>query len=210
MLTVVMLVTLTVDGAAAADWTLAEPGDQVALVEQRPDAHKYVVVKQKSPPGDFLIATRTSVARVYEIFIAGQRQLLLAELGSRVALFDGAGRPLHQASFDTRDLEPQLRSQMRGARRQPANAPAARAAGVPIVGALIGIKKGLDACRKLERTFVLRPVARACKDYLERKIFRFMAKIVGFKTATSLLTCSQTMPRTTPWLARTIAKMVCG
>lgn len=167
-----------------------------------------MVVKRQSLPGDFLIATSTSVGQGYEIFVAGQRQLLLVEIGPRVGLFDGAGRPL--ASFDTRDLEQELRMQMQRAGGRPDSGPSVRAAGLPVVGALIAIKKGLGACRKLEKTFVLRPVARACRDYLERQIFKFMAKIVGVKTATSLFTCSQALPLKTPRVARAIAKLVCG
>jgi hypothetical protein len=37
-----------------------------------------------------------------------------------------------------------------------------------------------------------------------------MAKIVGVKTATALLTCSQALPPKTPPLARALVKMVCG
>lgn len=205
---VAISLTLTIDGASAE--TPAESGGHVVLIEQRPDLGKHVVVKRGSPPGDFLIVTSATAARAYEIFIASQRQLLLVDTGPRVTLFDGAGRPVPRASFDMRVIERELRSQLRRVGRRPESGVSARAAGLPALGAVIGIKKGLDACRKLEKTFVLRPIAKACRDYLERKIFKFMAKIVGVKTATALLTCSQAMPRKTPWLARQIAKMFCG
>lgn len=58
--------------------------------------------------------------------------------------------------------------------------------------------------------FVLRPVAKACRDFYERKFFKLVAKITGVKLATAMLTCSQALPVKTPPLVRQIAKMLCG
>jgi hypothetical protein len=72
----------------------------------------------------------------------------------------------------------------------------ARAAGVPVVvGALLAIKRGLAACEKLEKTFVLRPVAKACQDFYERKFYKLVAKITGAKLATR---CSRVLRRCPP------------
>jgi hypothetical protein len=74
----------------------------------------------------------------------------------------------------------------------------------------LAIKSGLAACEKLEKTFVLRPVAKACQDFYERKFYKLVAKATGAKLATAMLTCSQAMPAKTPPLVRQIAKMLCG
>ncbi len=79
-----------------------------------------------------------------------------------------------------------------------------------VVGGLYGVVKGVQACRKLERVFVLRPIARACKDFYERKFIKLVAKIVGVKTPTALFTCSETLPRKTNPVVQSLAKMVCG
>ncbi len=79
-----------------------------------------------------------------------------------------------------------------------------------VVGALLAIKRGLQACEELEKTFVLRPVAKACQDFYERKFFKLVAKITGAKLATAMLTCSQALPVKTPRLVRQIARMLCG
>ena len=39
---------------------------------------------------------------------------------------------------------------------------------------------------------------------------KLVAKIVGVKTATALLTCSESLPNKTHPVVRSLAKMVCG
>lgn len=79
-----------------------------------------------------------------------------------------------------------------------------------ILGMLIAAKKGLDACIKLKKSFFTRAVGKACEDFALRRFKRLVAKLVGTKLATAMLTCSSALPRNTPHVVRTVAHMVCG
>lgn len=78
---------LAADSAAASpEWTLAEPGDRVALVKHSPEASTYLVVKPGSLPGDFLLASGNQTARMYQMFVGGTRELIILDAGSRESL----------------------------------------------------------------------------------------------------------------------------
>jgi hypothetical protein len=101
-----------------------------------------------------------------------------AEILSRPA--DGSGRRIAGSAFETTGLERELRLQTQATPAAKRSTRSARAAGVPVVvGALLAIKKGLAACEKLEKTFVLRPVAKACQDFYERKFYKLVREDHG-------------------------------
>jgi hypothetical protein len=146
-LVAVLVLLLGADSATASpEWTLAEPGDRVALVKRSSGSETYLVVKRGSLAGDFLLATGNQAARMYQIFVGAKRQLIIIDSETRVALADGTGRPLAGSTLAPAELERELRRQVLPAPSGKDGEPSARAAGVPVIGALIAIKKGLEAC----------------------------------------------------------------
>lgn len=196
-----MLVAISASAAHARPaGSLAERGDTVHTLSGSKARTVLVVTKPGSEPGDFIRETLSSRVRVHQLFVRFHRVMTLSDDDGRLGIFDGRGRPL-APSFRAGDYERELRAQLDSSRARSS---------VLVAGALLGAIKGLQACKKLAKKFLLKPVAKACEDFLERKLFRLTAKLVGTKVALSLFTCSQALPKRTPGIVRRIAAVVCG
>ncbi len=196
MLGVLLMAAAPAHAVDPPKWTLAQVGDSAVLAKSTPGTVSYMVVKKGSPPGTFVLASRTATTRAYQFWAGGRVHLGIVERGGLFMLFDGASRLIPAASFDPHDRDRPTGNKQR-------LAPA-------VYGAFVAIYRGLQACIKLKKSFITRPIGRACEDFYKRKFKKVVAKIVGAKLAASLFTCSSTLPKRTPMIIKKIAKAICG